>query len=314
MDAEILREDKPVTETVITWLLASQTPSIRYLAMTRLAGEAVDSAKAAAARSLIADTGPAASILSQQQDGGHWNHQRHYYSPKYTSSHWSMLLLTELALDPSHPALQAGADHMLRMLEPEIAAYRPGDKLLWVCLLGNWLRYQLYCGNLEDERVQTVIRYVCEDVLKGCVCQYNYQLPCAWGVARALFGLALIPSDGRTSMVNTALQAGIHFLVNEYHLDKGDYPHKSKKHPLWSKTSFPLFYQADILSTLRLLKELDAHTLPGAQPARKWLLDRRTANGIWRGGSPFAKRTRPIGVEDDAVSRWVTLYARDVLS
>jgi hypothetical protein len=306
--------DIPLYQETLDWLLASRTPSIRYLALTRLAGERETSAAAAAARAEIAGQDPGAYILAQQGEGGHWNNPKHYYSPKFTSSHWSMLLLNELALDPAHPAMQAGADHMLRMLDADIAAYRPGGQLLWICLLGNWLRYQLYCGRLADERVQTVIEYICEDVARGCVCHWNQDLPCAWGVARSLFGLALIPAGSRAPAVNSALEAGIDFLINQHRLEKADYPDKTRKHALWSKTSFPLFYQADILFTLRVLKELGAHTLPGAQPARHWLLERRTSRGTWRGSSPFAKRTRPIDVEEGAASRWVTLHALEVLA
>ena len=298
----------------VAWLLASRTPSIRYLVLTRLMGEKEDGEKAAAARALIPQMDPAAYIIAQQAGGGYWNSERHYYSPKYTSSHWSMLLLTELALNPAHPAMQTGADHMLHMLAADIAAYRPGGRILWVCLLGNWLRYQLYCGRLGDERVQAVIEYVCEDILQGCPCQYNDQLPCAWGVARALFGLALIPPNTRTDLVKKALDAGTHFLVDEHRLENGKYPPESKKHSLWSKLSFPLFYQADILFVLRVLKELGAHTMPGAQPARQWLLNRRLASGVWRGSSPFARRTRPIDTDADAANRWVTLFALDVLT
>ena len=305
----------PYFQEALDWLLASRTPSIRYLAHTRLAGESAAGAAAAEARAEIAGQDPGAYILAQQAAGGHWNSPKHYYSPKFTSSHWSMLLLSELALDPAHPAMQAGADHMLRMLEADIAAYRPGGRLLWVCLLGNWLRYQLYCGRLADERVQTVIRYICEDVARGCVCHWNHDLPCAWGVARSLYGLALIPPRERSPEVSGALESGIDFLINQHRLEKADFPDKTRKHALWAKTSFPLFYQADILFTLRVLKELGAHTLPNAQPARQWLLERQTTRGTWRGSSPFAKRTRPIDRDEkDAASRWVTLHALDVLA
>lgn len=277
-------------------------------------GKSEDDSEVEAARSLIPTSGPAAEILAQQADGGYWKYQRHYYSPKYTSSHWSMLLLCELAVDPDHSAMQAGSYHMLRTVEKDVRAYQQGEKTGWGCLWGNWLRYQLYCGKLQDERVQEVIHILSKDVQQRCACLYNDGLPCAWGVARGLFGLALIPLDLQTSEVHEAIHMGIDFLANEFRLEAGDYPYIKKIHPTWSQLSFPLFYHADTLFVLRVLKEFNAHHLPGVRNARKQLAARRTNAGIWRGSSPFRSRTWPFMTEGDSLSRWLTLQVLDVLT
>lgn len=299
---------------VIDWLLASQTPSIRYLTLTRLIGLKTDDEQVLSARQLIASSGPAAGILAQQTPKGYWLNQRHYYSPKYTSSHWSMLLLCELGLDPHHIGMQAGADHMLAAVDKNISKIQIGDQKGWGCFWGNWLHYQLYCGKIHDTRVAYVISYLIEDIKQRSACPYNEGLPCAWGVVRALFGLAMIPDDMRSAEVEIAIRAGISFLTEAYQLDVAEYPHVEKIHPVWSKISFPLFYQADKLFVLRVLKMLGAHKLPAVRKAREQLAEKRTSRGLWRGSSPFRSRTWPFMSEGDTINRWVTLHAMDILS
>ena len=46
--------------------------------------------------------------------------ERYYYSPKYTSTHWRMLLLAELHTDPIGQQLLAGAEYILNEIEMEL--------------------------------------------------------------------------------------------------------------------------------------------------------------------------------------------------
>jgi len=307
------QESKPNnTEQTTAWLLESETPSIRYLTLTTLMGRSEMDEESAAARCAIPEEEPVRTILDEQDERGFWVWDQHYYGPKYHSSHWSMLLLTEMAVSPEHPKMQKGAQYMLE------SVYRKTDDWIFEenvgCFWGNWLRYQLYCGNRDDERVQQIIERTCRDIHQKGVCKYNYDKPCSWGVVRDLFGLALIPEEQQDEQTREAIQAGLEFLLEKYHLEAGDYPYVNKIHPLWSKTSFPLFYQADILFTLRVLKELGAADHPGVKKAREWLTGRRKEDGTWRGGSPYRSRTHPFVKAPDTVDRWVTLQAMQALS
>ena len=88
------------TEITSAWLLESETPSIRYLTFTTILGKGKENVETAAARRSIPEQAPAKTILDEQQTTGYWASDRHYYVPKYRSSHWSMLLLTEIAVPP----------------------------------------------------------------------------------------------------------------------------------------------------------------------------------------------------------------------
>jgi hypothetical protein len=190
-----------VDSKTIAWLLESPTPSIRYLTLTRILRKPESDADVLTARRLIATTDPVAHILAKQQPGGYWQNPKHYYSPKYRSSHWSMLLLSELGVDPQLPAMQQGASFMLTCLENDTRLHR-NTETYWGCLWGNVLRYQLYCQAQPAERLQFICDYVVRDLMNLSRCRYNYDLPCAWGVIRDLFGWPSFPqsSAARLSM------------------------------------------------------------------------------------------------------------------
>lgn len=309
----INKNDVPQFSKTIQWLLQSQTPSIRYLTMTRVLGMARTDPEVSSVRQRIPISPPVEGILAAQQPEGYWERAKNIYSPKYRSSHWSMLLLMELGVEAEDPHLQQGAQFILEALEKHPPYYLDRKEIGLGCFWGNWLRSHLYCGRKVDPFVEEVIDFVCEDVQRGGRCRYNKDLPCAWGVARGLYGLALITETQRSTLVCDAINKGIRFFLEEYDLLKANFPPRNRKHPLWNKLSFPLYYQADKLFVLRILKELRALDHPRAQEALTWLLSKQTNAGIWRGGSPF-KSSWPFLAGADGVERWITLQVLEVLT
>ncbi len=302
-----------LTSELIDWLLASAIPTIRFKTRTELLGESANDA--ADDQAAIMQDGPVPALLAQQLENGTWVRPVHYYTPKYTSTHWTMLLLAELDIEPQNPQFQLGLEYMLTTTAAEIERGLTRSRLDLACLWGNVLRYVLH-GGRADTRVERLIDYAVKSVQQGpCQCQYNSGYACAWGAVRALWGLAAIPPAQRTPAINNAIEQGLTFLLDTYQLVDANYPtpDNGKVHTLWTKLSFPLFYQVDILFTLRVLAELDALDQPGAQPALQWLAQRRQANGRWRGSSPYRTRTwRELGNSEET-DRWISLSAAHIL-
>ena len=302
----------PENQKTIAWLLESPTPSIRYLTLTGVLGKPKDDPQVQTARLAISTENPVRHIIEKQAPAGYWQIAKHYYSPKYRASHWSMLLLSELGLDPLHAAMQNGMAFMQASFEADQRLMK-SEAPYWGCLWGNALRYHLYCGNPHEDFMQSMQNYVVRDLQQLSCCQYNNGLPCAWGVVRDMYGLALLPAEKRSAEAQSAIQTGLKFLLADYDLLAADYPHIEKVHPTWSKLSFPLFYHSDILLVLRLAKELNALQTPQAQRGLEWLAAQRHQNGGWSGGSPYQKQTWPILATGDTVNRWITLQAMRVL-
>jgi hypothetical protein len=296
------------------WLLAAQTPSIRYLTLRRLLRRPESDPEVQAARQAMAATGPIPAILAEQVDEGHWHTRRNYYSPKYTATHWSMMLLAELAADRDDPRLRRGAAFMLTITREVSAKAISLGKMELPCFWGNLLRYVLHGGQADDPRVQDVVdKLVRAGTQTDWRCRYNADLPCSWGAARALWGLAALPVGRRTPGVEATIASGLALLLEAYNPVEANYPARQEKPSgLWSRTSFPLFYQADILFVLRVLDDLGALDHPGAEAALEWLAARRKSNGRWRGASPYRRRTWDLG-EQEETSRWVSLHAAVVL-
>ncbi len=101
---------------LVTWLLGAKTPSIRYLALTDLLGYPAEEDRVVEARLALMTSGPVPAILARQTKTGAWSDERSYYTPKYISTHWSMLLLTELSVDGGDPRVGV-RDRLFRGLQ-----------------------------------------------------------------------------------------------------------------------------------------------------------------------------------------------------
>jgi len=301
----------------IQWLLEAETPSIRYLTMRDLLGKPETGKEVWAARNDIQENGPVPVILAGQLEEGNWIGEHSYYTPKYTSTHWSMILLTELAANGSTERMRNGINFMLEDTRPELLRKIEMQQEGWTCFYGNILRYALSSRFENDERVDAIIDDLVYDGIMGdWRCPHNDDRPCAWGAARALWGLASIPVEERNRGVKETIRNGLQFLLEEHSLLEADYPvpEGGKVHSIWSRLNFPLFYQADILFVLRVVAELGELRHSGVQPALAWLESRRGKNGRWRGANPFKQRTwRELGGGNE-ISRWVSLQAAIISS
>jgi hypothetical protein len=304
-------------EETLSWLLEAETPTIRYLVLVDLMGLPEEESRVQEARRAIMRDGPVPAILAEQTEVGNWAGEHSFYTPKYRSTHWSLLLLTELHVDGGDPRFRRGVEFMLGDRSGSLAKRLAGDEFGWSCLFGNILRYVCHAGLASDDRAAALIDYSVREMKNGyCRCDWNSGYACAWGVARTLWGLAALPRELRGLAVDRAIQEGLEFLLAPGMLPAAGYPvpDGGKVHAFWSRLNFPLFYQADVLFVLRVAHELGALDQPGAQEALAWLAGRRQRNGRWRGSSPFRRRTWPQLGGPEETSRWVTLQAAALVS
>jgi hypothetical protein len=304
-------------EEPLSWLLEAETPTIRYLALVDLMGLSKEDDRVQEARRAIMRAGPVPAILAEQTEAGNWSGEHSFYTPKYKSTHWSLLLLTELHVDGEDPRFRRGVEFMLADRAGPLTKRLAGGESGWSCLFGNILRYVCHAGLAGADGAAAVIDYCLREMGNGyCRCDWNSGYACAWGVARTLWGLAAIPKRMRSPAADRAIQQGLEFLLAPGRLLAADYPvpDGGRVHSFWSRLNFPLFYQADVLFVLRVADELGALDQPGAQEALAWLAGRRQRNGRWRGSSPFRRRTWPQLGGPEETSRWLTLQATALMT
>ncbi|PKO07101.1 MAG: hypothetical protein CVU41_03265 [Chloroflexi bacterium HGW-Chloroflexi-3] len=297
----------------INWLLESPIATIRYQTMRELLNLPSDHSDCQAAYKAIQTTGAVPVILNQQVESGQWKYSQHYYTPKFTSTHWSMMLLEELLCDPFEPRFQAAIEFMLSASQKEVEKYQDRG---FTCLWGNIIRYCVYAGKLSDPRLQYMIDLTAKSLhTEKCKCDWNWQMSCVWGAARSIWGLISIPEPDRTATVEQAIQSGLEFVLETANLIIDNQPSnvEKKTHQNWYKLNFPLFYQADVLFVLRLLYQIDYLDHPQAVNLVSWLESKQKPNGRWLGSSPFRQRTyKELGGPEET-SRWVTLQAASIL-
>jgi hypothetical protein len=315
--AVFAKRKKSMNETEFTnWLMEADTPSIRFRTLVDLFGLSANETQVKLAKQAIMKNEPVLSILSRQSKAGNWIGERSYYTPKYTSTHWSLMLLAELWVDGHDRRFQQGVRYMLNTTADELSQQMQTHTAGLSCFWGNLLRYALHADLHNEEQVEKIISYAVMDLQNGpCLCIHNGGKACAWGVVRTLWGLAALPKEYRRPEIDSAISAGVYFLLDLHHLVDADYPTVKDEapHPLWFRLNFPLFYQVDILFTLRVLDELGMLDHSGVQPALDWLEQQRSQNNRWRGGSPFRQRTwQKLGGREET-ERWVSLHACRIL-
>jgi len=286
---------------VVPWLMEISNPSVRYWTLTRLLDRTEEDTEVAEARQAIMQRGPAVEILAHYAGNGRWEGERSYYTYKYTSTHWQLLLLAELAADGKDERITAACQRMVAEV------HRENRSIIWPCFHGNLIGYLHALDHGQDERVRQFEADLARAGTTGkWRCNNNGDLPCAWGAARALWGFGRIPASERSNAVQEAIGSGIRFL-GRFKLREGNYPSSGSRHKLWDRLNFPLFYQADVLFTLRALADLGrVDDKPTFRKAVTWLEDRCRDDGRWNGVSPYGSRMWTQMEKRRRPSKWVT--------
>jgi hypothetical protein len=293
---------------VVPWLLERSDPSVRYWTLTKLLDRSDEEAEVVEARQAIMEHGPAVEILSRYAGDGRWEGERSYYTYKYTSTNWQLLLLAELAADGRDERIAAACQRMIDAVHGE------DRSTVWPCFHGNLIGYLHALGHAGDERVRQFEAELAQAGTTGkWCCDINGGLPCAWGAARALWGLGRIPESECSDAVEEAIESGVRFL-GRFNLREGNYPSEGPRHKLWDRLSFPLFYQADVLFVLRTLADLGRiNVKPTFSRAVKWLEDRQRGDWRWNGASPYGSRMWTQLEQRRRPSKWVTWQALYVI-
>lgn len=296
------------------WLLESDLASIRYKTLKTMRSLTDRDPLLHSEQQSIQQSEPIKSILQRQTSEGHWPDEQSYYTPKYTSTHWTMLLLHEYSVPGDHPVYRRGVRYMLSAARDELTQCLDQGVSGLACFWGNLHRYA-YSANLRNPGALEPLReYLEREALHTrWQCKHNNNLPCAWGAARSTWALAAIPARLRNESTKIAIASAVSFLLEENSLYPISYPPGSHVHSFWTRLNFPLFYQADILFVLRVLSEINMLHHPGAAPALNWLRSRMSSKGRWRGASPFRRRTWSGIAEPREADRWVSLYALQAL-
>ncbi|HYY48437.1 MAG TPA: hypothetical protein VFA17_07110 [Thermoplasmata archaeon] len=312
---------------VINWLLEEDQPAVRYHALVDLLGRNEDDAEAKAARSRISRVGWAHDLLRTQKPKGYWEaHEprtvREWVQflrfPRFGSSIWMGMVLSDLGLTGSDPRIRRFADLVFEYklhLSSEVNLFTEE-----VCIVGNVARMLTRFGYGDDRRVRKLFDWMIEDQREdggwNCAADKPGTLDC-W---EALAAFAAIPKANRTAAMERAVLKGAEFYLERKLFEEG------RRYAPWFRFHYPTHYYYDILVGLDVLTDLGYAGDRRLDPALQILREKRRRDGTWAldrvhpdealgpGRRAAATKLKPLTLEREGEpSKWITLTALRVL-
>jgi hypothetical protein len=322
----------------LSWLLESESPEIRYLALRDLLERPKTDFELRTACKAAHQEGPIARVLSQMDKTGFWVEPGPGYNPKYRSTVWSMILLAQLGaqLEEDERIFQAChylLEHGFVKSGQFSTSGAPSGTI--DCLQGNLCLALLELG-CEDARLekafewmarsvtgegmassedrQAALRYYAGKCGPTFACGANNRLPCAWGAAKVMLAFSRLAKVNRTPLIERAIQQGIEFLFSKDPAT-ADYPcgYSDKPSQNWWKFGFPVFYITDLLQLVEALAGLGYGGDPRLSKAISLICEKQDSTGRWPLEYDYSGKTWVNFGEKKQPNKWVTLRALRVL-
>ena len=325
-----------IPDQTLDWLLNPEDPGARYLALDRLSLNSEDELNSA--REIAHTEGPIAKVLNEMHPEGYWENDGPGYLPKYRSSAWSIILLSQLgAKADMDPRISTGCSHYLdkAMSENGQISSKGTPSGTVDCLQGNILAAMLDLG-YSDTRLEqgfewmarsltgdgvaemgdrkTSLRYYSGKIGPGFKCGANNKLPCAWGASKVMLAFSKLPKKDKTPLFHKAIDQGVDFFFS-CDPATADYPNGWNPKPSgnWWKFGFPVFYVADILQICESLTLLGFEKDPRLENGISLIRDKKLPDGKWLMEYDYKGKTWVEFGKKNKPNKWVTIRAYQVL-
>jgi hypothetical protein len=287
-------------------------PAIRWQVMRDLTDEAPE--RVASERALVATKGWGARLLGLQTDDGLWAGGD--YSPKWTSTTYTLLLLRHLGIDPANPQMRRAVE----LVDANVFSGRANQPFFSyrgeTCISGMILALGSYFLVAPDKSTLIAEWMLGEQLADGgwnCQTVNGSRVASFHTTISALEGLVEYrASVGNNAVISAAIGRG-----NEYLLERRLFRRRSTGevvNPRWKLFSFPPRWHYDVLRGLDHLREAQVVPDPRCDEALALVQAKMGRDGRWtlqnhhRGLEHFAMEEG-----SGKPSRWNTLRAMRVL-
>ena len=299
-------------DPVLDWLLGGDV-AVQFQATRDLLGR-----DAADLQARIATEGDGATILAARHADGHWG--RGFYQPKWTSSHYSLLELRNLGLDPEQPAAHETVGLILTHhksldggIDPRVSVRRSD-----ACVNGMALNYAAYFGADEDSLASVV-----DCLLAGRIADGGFNCRRGPEVRHSSMHTTLSVLEGITGYQ----RAGHRYRIDDLVAARDTSVEFLLRHRLFRSERTGVVIRAEFLRLHQptrwyydVLRCLDAFVAAGVPyddrmaEALDVLHKRRRADGRWAANRSYPGETHLPPPQAGVPNRWITLGALRVLA
>jgi hypothetical protein len=269
-------------------------------------------------RMRISKEGWGSRFLAQRNADGHWG--KKFYQPKWTSTHYTLLDLKCLQIDPMLKEIRESISLIIKQEKGVDGGIDPSREINKsdVCLNGMFLNYACYFGASEPDLV-SVIDFILSQRMPdgGFNCRKNRSgarhssLHSSLSVLEGIFEYI---SQGYTYRLNELLeaqQAAEEFIL-KHQLYISDRTGEIIK-PEFLRLSYPSRWRYNILRALEYFRQTEAAFDQRMEPALHVLLKKRRKDNRWNLQAKHAGQTHFDMEVAGKASRWNTLRALSVL-
>ena len=268
--------EQPSVASVTEWLLQPSQPAVRYLAMRDLV-DGTSKVDLEEARRAVTARGWAADILSKQRPDGRWlGNEDNLYRPKYLSTNWMLLTLSDLGVTRDDPRISKACSLWMDTYSRGDGGFdTPGAESSEHCLVGNTARALIKFGYADEPRVQSALDLMVKTQKEdgGWHCS-----PSSRGIIDAWEGLsafAAYPRQKWTRGMKAAVERGC-----EFYLERRMFRQGATYEP-WLRFHFPYHYYYDLLVGLDFITALGYTDDRRLRPAVNHLRKKRREDGKW---------------------------------
>jgi hypothetical protein len=299
-------------EQIIAWLLGGDV-SVQYQVWRDLLG-----VEKPELQKRIATEGWGARFLEVRKPNGHWG--RGFYQVKWISTHYSILDLKNLNIDPDHPKPAETVAIILREQKAEDGGINPSRQIKEsdVCINGMFLDYGCYF-KADEAALHSIVDFIISEQLPdGGFNRYSNRQGAVHSSLHTtlsiLEGIHQYVANGydyrRLELEQMAAEAREFMLQHRLYLSDRTGEVIDKR---FLMLSYPSRWRYDILRALDYFQAAKIEYDPRIQPALDVLMKKRRSDGTWPVQAKHPGQVHFDMEQTGEPSRWNTLRALRVL-
>ncbi|WP_320121636.1 nitrogen fixation protein NifH [uncultured Sphaerochaeta sp.] len=321
------------SEQTISWLLSSESPSMRYFTLVDLLDASPEDDRVQKEKTLIMQQGYVPEILRAMSEPAYEAAFPKYYTYKYEGLVWSLIVLAEMGATRI-PAIEMYCEYLFEHAQERTdggfsmhSSKSGGGRASEVipCLTGNMVWSLSRLGYRDDPRVLKALSFLVDIMVTNDGIEVERQRPpynryeecwgnhtCFMGVVKSLKAFSAFPKDRWTTAMYAKYDQMVEFLFI-HHLFKRSHDLDRVAKPGWRSFGFPMMYQSDVLEILDILTSLGVQD-QRMEEAMKLVVSKQDEHGRWNADNTYGSDRLLIPIGKKGVSsEWVTLRALRVL-